>query len=320
MRLPQPLIESKFFQFERLADLERAIGEHGSALELAEIRRLTNLGLPPIASSSTLATMLGVNRGLIWSLVNRPRRYYRRFSIPKGKEERIIHAPRVALKIPQKWIGVQLSNYFRAPAHVFGFVPHRSHVDAARVHLGAKWVLSLDIENFFPSTPQELVEQALVNIGFGEAGANLIASLACFNGFLAQGSPCSPTLSNYCFSPWDESLALLAAREGVRISRYADDIVLSGHGTPLDGLQEQIAATLANSPWRLSQRKISLSVAPARLKVHGLLVSGDRVRLTKGYRNKLRTFEHILQTRENLDAKFERKVRGHLAYGKFVEA
>lgn len=295
------------------------MGNHAGEQELTEIRRLTDLGLPPITSLSSLATLLGVNRGLIWSFIHRTNRHYRRFSIPKGREQRIINAPRVALKIPQKWIGTQLAKRYQAPRHVFGFVPRKSHADAARVHIGAKWILSLDIENFFPSTPQSLVEQTLVNVGFGDVGANLIARLACFNNALAQGSPSSPTLSNYCFSPWDESLALLGHRENVRISRYADDIVLSSTDAYPHGLKEQAIAIFEDSPWSISQKKVSFAKTPARLKVHGLLVHGNQVRLTKGYRNKLRALEHLQRTRHNLDPEFSRKISGHLAYAKFIE-
>lgn len=319
MRLPQPLLDSPFFQFERLADLERAIGEFGHEDEIAEVRRLAGLNLPPIASSATLATLLGINRGLIWSFVNRPRKHYRTYFIPKGRDQRRIDAPRVALKIPQKWIATQLGRHYEPPPHVFGFVPNRSHINAARVHVRASWVLSLDIQDFFPTTPQSLVEHTLLNVGYREPAARLIASIACFNGALAQGAPSSPSLSNYCFEPWDRSLSQLAEHEGVRLSRYADDIVFSGTDTYPDGLQERAIKLLEDSPWRISERKISLVFAPARLKVHGLLVHEDNVRLTKGYRNKIRALRHLVATRTNLDAKFLEKAQGHLSYARSVD-
>lgn len=319
MRLPQPLLESPLFQFERLADLERAIGEFGNEEEITEIHRLLDLGLPPVASSQTLAVLLGINPGLVWSFINRPHRHYRQFTIPKGRAQRVIHAPRVALKIPQKWLSVQLGAKYQPPSHVFGFVPNRSHLDAARVHLRARWVLSLDIENFFPSTPKVLVEQTLKKMGYGAHGAALIAGLTCYSGGLAQGAPSSPILSNFCFAPWDDRLRELAIAENVRLSRYADDIVLSGTDEYRDSLKERVLDLINASPWRISEQKVSLVIEPKRRKVHGLLVGGGRIRLTKGYRNQLRTYEHLLRSGKTLDQKFLQSARGHLAFAKFAK-
>jgi Retron-type reverse transcriptase len=319
MRLPQPLLDSPFFQFDRLADLERALGDVNDEAELSEVRRLAAVGLPPIATLGVLATMLGINRGLIWSLINRTPRYYRAFTIPKGRGYRRIYAPKIALKIPQKWIGVQLARHYIAPNHVFGFVPGRSHVDAARVHVGARWVFSMDIEDFFPSTPKRLVEQILVDLGYGLPGAEIIAALTCLNGSLAQGAPSSPVLSNLCFAPWDKALAVYAERSGVRLSRYADDVVFSGEGDYPEGLREEVEALLRTSPWKISEHKVSLSIAPKRLKVHGLLVHGERIRLTKGYRNRIRAYRHLLGSREDIGPDFLRRVTGHLSYAKSVD-
>jgi RNA-directed DNA polymerase len=319
MRLPQPLLDSPFFQFERLEEFERALSDDREDGSLVEVRRLAALGLPPIASPSALATLLGVNQGIIWSFVHRTQKHYRTFSIPKGRDRRQIDAPRVALKVVQKWLATQLGRKHEPQSHVYGFVPGKSHLDAAMAHTSANWVLSLDIENFFPSTPQGLVEQSLINFGFGEIGAKLIASLTCLRGNLAQGAPTSPVLSNICFAPWDDSLARAASQWGVRVTRYADDVVFSGTAEYPDGLLEAASALLSTSPWRLSERKICLAVAPARRKVHGLLVHGDCIRLTKGYRNRLRAYRHLLATRSNLESKFREKALGHIAYQDAVE-
>ena len=320
MRLPHPLIESQFFQFERLIDVERALGDAEPPSEIAEVRRLAELGLPPVASATTLATLLGLNSGLIWSFVNRTKKHYRSFDIPKGRGFRQINAPRVALKVVQKWLAIQLARNYAAPKHVFGCVPGRSHIDAARIHLGARWVMAADIENFFPSTPRRLVEQALIGMGFNLAGAEVIAALACFDDGLAQGAPCSPILSNLCFAPWDRALEVYSDGKGVRLTRYADDIVVSGTEEYPDGLKEDVVKLLQESPWRVSRAKCAVVHAPTRLKVHGLLVHGDRVRLTKRHRNKIRAYRHLVATKTNLDARFTEKALGHISYARSVSA
>lgn len=320
MRLPPHLLESPFFVFASSKELVNAMGDSVTEEQAAEIERLAALGLPPIATSLALATMLGINPGLIWSFVNKTRRHYSHFTIPKGNRERDIFAPRVALKVLQKWLSVHFQRKYEAPDHVFGFVPGRSHIQAAQRHVGAQWVFSVDISNFFPTTPLDAVTDALVHLGYRLNSANLIARLCCLAENLAQGSPTSPVLSNICFRTVDAGLAALSQHHQIRLTRYADDIVFSGAGEmPLD-LPEQVQRIIAPTPWLIAKQKTTLCALPKRLKVHGLLVHGDQVRLTKGYRNKVRAYRHMLATGQVRNKKDLERMQGHLLYANQVLA
>lgn len=317
MKLPPPFLESQFFLFSDISEFIKALGDSVPPEELEEIQSLTDRRLPPITSRSTLATMFGINPGLIWSMENRTQRYYRSFTIPKGKTVRRIDAPKVVLKIIQKWLSVQLERIFIPPDHVFGFISGRSHVQAAAVHIGARWVFSVDIKDFFQTTTEALVHRGLENLGFS-TGAALLARLSCLRGALAQGAPSSPTLSNICFSDTDAQLADIAHEFSIRMSRYADDIVFSGTEEFPTGLQEKISSLFEHTPWILSEEKTELAILPQRLKVHGLLVHGHEVRLTKGYRHRLRAYRHLLDKGAVRDTDLK-KVIGHLRYGDYIE-
>ena len=104
MKLPLPFLESPFFLFSDLSEFKKALGDQVLPEELVLIQALVNRCLPPVTSRHTLATMFGINPGLIWSMENRTQRYYRSFTIPKGQTVRRIDAPKVALKIIQKWL------------------------------------------------------------------------------------------------------------------------------------------------------------------------------------------------------------------------
>lgn len=318
MRLPHQLLESPYFIFSSVEEVLKAVAGGVPDEEVEAIQRVAERGLPPVTSRMVLATMLGINPGLVWSFESRPHRHYRSFSIPKGRGSRRIDAPRVALKAVQKWLSVQLERCFVPPNHVYGFVPGRSHIDAARQHCGAEWVLSFDITNFFQSTPRQLVATSLVEMGFPDQGAALLARLACLGDFLAQGAPSSPVLSNICFRGTDSALAELADSFDVRLTRYADDIVFSGTSTFPQPLLAAASALFQEGPWRLSSAKTHLAVSPHRLKVHGLLVHGPNVRLTKGYRNRLRAYRHLLQ-KGSIRENDRPKILGHLNYGNQVE-
>jgi hypothetical protein len=318
MRLPHFLLENLCFTFSTGEDLLRALGGSIEPAEAESIKQLVAKGLPPITSARALAAMVGVNEGLIWSMVNRQARHYRIFQIPKGQGRRSITAPRVALKTIQKWLSVRLQAIYQRPDHVFGFIPGLSHIDAATRHLNASWVLSIDIENFFPSTPELLVHDSLLKIGYPDMGATLIARLACFQKHLAQGAPTSPVLSNIAFLPTDTRLNALAMNHQLRFTRYADDIVLSGTGQFPASLTDDVCSLFLQTPWRIAEQKTHLAVLPSRLKVHGLLVHGDKIRLTKGYRNKLRAFKH-LHDKGAIHPDHLARIRGHLSYASAVD-
>lgn len=74
-----------------------------------EIRKLVSLQLPPVVSSQCLSVLFGYSTKFVNTLSLNNCKYYREFTIKKGKKKRKIHAPRVALKVIQKWFGDHLA-------------------------------------------------------------------------------------------------------------------------------------------------------------------------------------------------------------------
>ncbi len=289
--------------------------------KIDEMRRLDALGLPPVTSQDALAVMFGYNPGFVWSLINRTQCHYRRFPIPKGagNAPRIIEAPRVALKAIQKWLSHHIQSVWEPNDCVFGFVPGRSHIDAAEKHLSAEWVYSVDIENFFPSVSRERIRAALRSVGYADAESiDILSGLCCLNGHLVQGAPTSPVLSNIVLKNIDQQLAAIATDNKFVFTRYADDIVFSGPRVITQEVQTQIKSVITDDGWTLSERKEQLSQLPKRLKVHGLLVHGDKVRLTKGYRNRIRAYRHLLKNGKIKESDLS-KINGHLNFASQVD-
>ncbi|MFI5395207.1 MAG: reverse transcriptase family protein [Candidatus Binatia bacterium] len=265
-----------------------------------------------------LATLFGYSPKFSGALYRRPERYYRTFSIPKEKKQRIIHAPKVALKVIQKWFGCHLAEAVRFSECVFGFVKGRSAVKAASLNCGATWVYSVDIADFFPSTPLSKVVAALKGLGYTDRGAEVIAKLCCYDGMLSQGSPASPVLSNLVFREADEELDAVAKKFGLRFTRYADDIVFSREGEFPVELKSEVRRIIESRGWQLAEKKERLSKHPGRLKVHGLLVHGEKPRLTKGYRNRIRGYTHMLDAGKVVEADMA-KLHGHVSYARSVD-
>lgn len=312
---PPPLLVS----FDSVDQVLAALPEGMRDRYAGQVRELAGRGLPPILSVRLVSLLFGYSTKFVGSMRGAPEKYYRSFRIRKGKGSRLIHAPRVSLKVVQRWMGFHIAKSIAWPDCVTGFVEGRSHLTAARVHAGARWVYSVDIENFFPSISRYRVRHVFEALGYGSYAADLGAALACVNGGLAQGSPASPVLANLALASLDEQISAVCERGGIRYTRYADDLVFSGVGEAAGAeFRSQIKDIVRADGWRLAEAKEYFAEAPKRLKVHGLLVDREVPRLTRGYRNKLRAYRHMLAKPELPEVDGQR-MRGHVTYADSVE-
>jgi RNA-directed DNA polymerase len=312
MQIP-PLLVS----FPDAQDFIKALSDTTRRDYEKEIIALVQKGLPPAVSRRCIAVLFGYSPKFIGSLLAASHKHYRSFVIKKGKKKRAIVAPKVGLKVVQKWLGYHLAQSISFDDCVHGFVRNKSHLSAAEEHLNAKWVYSLDIKDFFPTTPALKVSNAITSLGYKKEAADLISLLCCYNGYLAQGSPASPFLSNLVFRELDEQIKNLALSLGVRYTRYADDLTFSG----IEKFPEEIKNVknlITAQGWSISQEKEHFAELPNRLKVHGILVHGDRLRVTKGYRNRIRAYKHLLGAGK-ISAEDMSKINGHISYTDSVD-
>ncbi len=164
-----------------------------------------------------------------------------------------------------------------------------------------------------------------MGLGYSEHACDIILALCCYKDYLPQGAPSSPVLSNLAMKETDAKLCSLAEQKKVLFTRYADDIVFSGSGDlDSDQFRQSVNEIFHDTCWKLSQRKTYFMqrAQGAGLKVHGLLIHNDNVRLPKSYRNKIRAYKHMLgQERPNTEIKKEsvKRLTGHVKYAQHVE-
>ena len=97
----------------------------------------------------------------------------------------------------------------------------------------------------------------------------ILGSLLTLNGFLPQGSPASPIVSNIAFNNIDNQFSEISKKYGITYTRYADDIVFSGKSIFPEYIEEEVKAAIAETEWKISERKTEKAMSPKRLKVHG---------------------------------------------------
>lgn len=303
------------------SDVDAFVAACSPRLQPADAERIESLakqGLPPVVSATALGVLFGYSARFVGSMTAASHRYYRTFKIPKGSTSRTIQAPKVALKVIQKWFGTHLGRATAFPPWVHGFVPGRSTLTAASAHANARWILSLDIRDFFPSVTSDRVAGVLERLGYSGHARALLVRLLTINGGLPQGSPASPVLANLAFAGTDEALARLARTARLRYTRYADDLVFSSSSGPSDTFRESVIAAVTEAGWTVAQEKTSESRYPHRLEVHGLLADGAKPRLPKEYRNRLRAMRHRMGI-GGLSEKDCRRLLGHLSYAHSID-
>jgi RNA-directed DNA polymerase len=220
---------------------------------------------------------------------------YREFEIAKRSGGvRRIAAPVDELKNIQRRMLHRLFARLRVHDAATGFQRGKSFVTNACHHKGRAAVISLDIQNFFPSISARRVEYYFRAIGWSRKAARLIVKLVTWQGRLPQGAPTSPRISNLVNYRMDNRLAHLAASYNATYTRYADDITISVGGDQVDlhDLVRGAIAIVRSEGYKPHLRKkFDVRRRHQRQMVTGLVVN-ERVNLPRGTRRWLRAVEH----------------------------
>jgi retron-type reverse transcriptase len=127
----------------------------------------------------------------------------------------------------------RLLSRIEPPGFLFCPVKRRSYVGNAAAHAGVAEIRTLDVKDYFTSTPRRRVFWFFHTIMQCEPDvAAVIAHLLTVNGHVPTGSPVSPILCFYAFFDMWHEIADLAAAHGCKITVYMDDLTVSGRSVP----------------------------------------------------------------------------------------
>lgn len=167
---------------------------------------------------------------IYWIYRTPPTRRYTAFQIrKKSGSPRKIEAPTMNIKILQQKLNQVLQAVYRPKYCVHGFVVGRSVKTNALRHINRKYLLNIDLLDFFPSINFGRVRGMFMGKPYNlpPKVATVLAHLCCFNQRLPQGAPTSPVVSNMICAQMDSQLQRLAASNRCTYTRYADDITFS---------------------------------------------------------------------------------------------
>lgn len=309
----------------RREGLARGRSEELIARALADAEKVEGRGCAAVLTLGHLAHRTGVPYKYLRSIVTRREDPYREFNIhrKKGRMPRLISAPLPSLMKVQRWILDEILSSLPAHSSSYAYETGKSIRTCAERHVGAKWLVKMDLHDFFHSVTEKAVFDVFEGMGYSRLVALELSRLCTrssrflltpnlsryqvphrfysaipdyqtsYLGFLPQGAPTSGAIANQVALSLDKRLSRLANRENYVYTRYADDLVFSSVGD-FDRINaihliRRVTSVTENCGFVVHRRKTSIVTPGARKIVLGLLVDTDRVRLPKEISGRIAT-------------------------------
>ena len=258
------------------------------------------------------AALLGVEVNRLEEILNNVSGHYQEFWMRKRSGGyRMISAPDKDLQAIQSTIYSRiLSSVTIVHPAAVGFRCGRSVVDNAAPHLGKRYVLKMDIHDFFGSIRSPRVRQTFKKIGYPENVSKVLGALCCLHRHLPQGAPTSPALSNIVGYEMDRRLAALAAEYGVTYTRYADDLTFSGDVFPKEQIIPQVKRIIRDEKFEPNHKKTHFMNQSSRKIITGVSVaSGVKLTIPKSKKREIRKNVYFILTKGL--AEHQRRIGSH---------
>lgn len=263
------------------------------------------LALPHLPTLAALAAALGLDPVVLGILCDG--RHYETVQQRKRHGWRTISRPVAGLATAQRWILEHILSALPVHPAAHGYVPGRSVKTAVAPHCGRAVLVTLDLAGWFPSITLLRVARVFACSAhrpccrYPDDVALALAQLCCWRNpqgeyVLPQGACTSPALANLVVAPMDERISGLAAIDGCRYTRYADDLILS-YGTspsPVSSMILAVERAVEASGFHVNLSKTRVMYAGInRQEALGLLLNDPTgPRLPREERRRLRAVSH----------------------------
>jgi len=279
---------------------------------------------PILETVKDLSAASHLSPGLLFKLSTRNNLYYRVFSIPKSSgDSRTIAEPARPMKAVQSWILTNILRELHLPPQVTGFRHDCNILKNARSHERNKYLLSLDIEDFFPSIKYSFVYTVFRSLGYNKHICHVLTSLCTFNGSLPQGGVTSPALSNLVCIRMDRRISGYCGARNIAYTRYADDMTFSSmNANRLVGLYTSVQTIVESEGFKLNNAKTRYMGPKRRQKVTGLVIGDGKAGIGRQAERKIRAEVYITCTKPNSgdEERVIKRLRGYLCFVKSVDS
>lgn len=249
-----------------------------------------------------------------------------------GVRYREIYMPDRELKRLLKKINKKILSLIHFPNYVHCGPRNRSISTAVVGHKDYKYHLSLDIDSFFDNITCNVTKKALSDIGFNDMLVNLITSVAVEDNKLPQGFPTSSLLSALVISRSLNDFYKFHTKGNIKLSVYADDILISsGDQCLLKEAEGYIAKQLKGVGLTLNSNKREIGKKGAKFRWLGLQmhpwVTYPREKLSKLQKDVYRYKMHGILPQDfrqkkkgDLEKQWKESINGKVQFAKMISS
>ncbi len=278
-----------------------------------------------------MALETGLSQDTIVRLVRRASHMYKVYTIPKrnGVGIRVIEHPSKQLKVLQRWINVRLLSKLPVHESVFSYKRQVGIAQHAAQHTGSRFLLRIDLKDFFPSISQVAVVALLAahrNIlapALSDADVELVSEIVCRSRRLTIGAPSSPALSNAILYEFDRDLCSYCNTRDITYTRYEDDLFFStaipNILTEMLGLVRDRLRHIPGLSLRVNENKSTFTSRKRKRLVTGVVITPES-RLSIGRHQKRKIRSLLFQfSRNELSPQETSHLKGLVSFAMGVE-
>ncbi len=277
-----------------------------------------------------LMESVGLGRNEISRIIETAPARYKVYPIAKRNGgERIIAQPSRELKAIQRFVLDTKLVLFQSHPNATAYERDSGIAKNAEIHRQSDVILKLDFRNFFNSIRVKDWTLFIKNCQQNDILGDDIASYSkiLFWGefprsrvprCLSIGAPTSPRVSNILMYDFDVALSEFAAGAGLKYTRYADDITVSGASVD-EALQferhvQKYVRSLKSPRLELNDEKRGLYTKSQRRMVTGLVVTPDqRISIGRDRKRRISSLVHR-SSLEQLDVEQKSLLKGLLGF------
>ncbi|MBE6761805.1 MAG: RNA-directed DNA polymerase [Ruminococcaceae bacterium] len=261
-----------------------------------------------------LAAFIGPGKRSFFKLLKNVNNEYSFFEIKKKNGGfRKIYAPSPELCRAQRVILRGILSCYDVSPYASAYIEGKGLISNAQPHTNKKYILKMDITDFFGSISFEQVISTVFNKNyFPSAVGYALTTLCCYKGYLVQGAPTSPMISNLVLKHFDDVMGVWCEKRGISYSRYCDDITFSAN-EPLFCAYSKAKAFLSEMGFEINKKKTRFVSHTSQQNVTGLVVN-EKVSVPKEYKRDLRQKIYYFLKFDKKDTAFKQSGREYYSY------
>ena len=249
---------------------------------------------------------------------------YKTFKIKKkAGGYREISAPSFKLKVLQKWILINILEKESISKSAMAFIKSVNGIKKnAIIHKDNKYLLEMDLKDFYPSITSYMVNKMYQNFGYSEIEANIFTKICTYKKKLPQGGITSPYISNLIFRTIDEKIEVHCKSQNICYSRYADDLTFS-----CNDLKQLIAikSFITNyinhfTRFKINPLKTRIIYPSNKQTVTGITINNGKISVNKRIKQEIRMSIYNLFKSGCYDTKYsQQRIIGSISYVHSIE-